>query len=145
MEELPLPRTGRRDSVWLVLVEFLIIAALFVADYRHHVIFSKTPFLFLLGWISLRWRGLGWRDVGLGRPANWRRTIIIGVVWAAEAMQPRQGALDNPAEDAEAAAMRTAGLGGPRTLSAPWTPRTRPPRLGNRCAISTSACRPLFW
>ena len=29
---------------------------------------------------------------------------------AAEAMQPGQGALDNPAEDAEAAAMRTAGL-----------------------------------
>ena len=80
VEELTLPRTGRRDSVWLVLVEFLIIGALFVADYRHHVIFSKTPFLFLLGWISLRWRGLGWRDVGLARPANWRRTIIIGVV-----------------------------------------------------------------
>ena len=34
---------------------------------------------------------------------------------------------DNPAEDAEAAAMRTAGLGGPWTLPAPWTPRTRPP------------------
>ena len=42
--------------------------------------FSKTPFLFLLGWISLRWRGLGWRDVGLARPANWRRTIFIGIL-----------------------------------------------------------------
>ena len=30
---------------------------------------------------------------------------------AAEAMQPGQGAFDNPVEDAEAAAMRTAGLG----------------------------------
>ena len=30
---------------------------------------------------------------------------------AAEAMQPGQGAFDNPAEDAEAAAMRTAGFG----------------------------------
>jgi hypothetical protein len=48
-----------------------------------------------------------------------------------------QGAFDNPAEDAEAAAMRTAGLGGPWTPPAPWTPRTRPPRLGNRCAISS--------
>ena len=36
--------------------------------------------MFLLSWISLRWRGLGWRDVGLSRPANWRRTIVIGVL-----------------------------------------------------------------
>jgi hypothetical protein len=49
---------------------------------------------------------------------------------AAEAMQPGQGAFDNPTEDAEAAAMRTAGLGGPWTLPVPWTPRTRrPPSL----------------
>ncbi|MFZ1134996.1 MAG: type II CAAX endopeptidase family protein [Candidatus Korobacteraceae bacterium] len=80
MDELPLPRQGRRDSPWLVAVEFAIVVALFVADFKHHVYFSKTPFLFLLGWISLRWRGLGWRDVGLARPANWRRTIAIGVV-----------------------------------------------------------------
>jgi hypothetical protein len=32
-----------------------------------------------MAWISLRWRGLGWRDVGLARPANWQRTITIGV------------------------------------------------------------------
>jgi membrane protease YdiL (CAAX protease family) len=80
MDELPLPRQGRRDSPWLVAVEFAIVVALFVADFKHHVYFSKTPFLFLLGWISLRWRGLGWRDVGLARPANWRRTIAMGVV-----------------------------------------------------------------
>ena len=80
MDELPLPPEGRRDSPWLVAVEFAIVVALFVADFKHHVYFSKTPFLFLLGWISLRWRGLGWRDVGLARPANWRRTIAIGVV-----------------------------------------------------------------
>ncbi len=80
MAETPVPRQGRRDNAWLVVVEFLIVAALFVADFKHHVYFSKTPFLFLLGWISLRWRGLGWRDVGLARPANWRRTIVIGVL-----------------------------------------------------------------
>jgi CAAX protease family protein len=80
MDALPLPRQGRRDSAWLVALEFAIVVALFVADFKHHVYFSKTPFLFLLGWISLRWRGLGWRDVGLARPANWRRTIVIGVL-----------------------------------------------------------------
>src|SRR5215471_15869060 len=54
------------------------------------------------------------------------RAAFVAQCEAAEAMQPRQGAFDNPAEDAEAAAMRTAGLGGPWTLPAPWTPRTRP-------------------
>jgi len=75
----PLPREGRRDSPWLVALEFALVVALFVADFKHHVFFSKTPYLFLLGWVSLRWRGLGWRDVGLARPVNWQRTIAIGV------------------------------------------------------------------
>src|SRR5262252_7697530 len=80
MVETPLPRAGRRDSKWLVVLEFAIVVGLFVADFKHHVFFSKTPYLFLMGWISLRWRGLGWRDVGLARPVNWRRTITIGVL-----------------------------------------------------------------
>ena len=71
------------------------------------------------------------------------RAAFVAQREAAEAMQPGQGAFANPAEDAEAAAMRTAGLRGHWTLPATWRPRTRPPRLGNRCAISTSA-RPLF-
>ena len=57
------------------------------------------------------------------------RAAFVAQREAAEAMQPGQGAFDNPAEDAEAAAMRTAGLGGPWTLPAPWTPSTCPPRL----------------
>lgn len=62
------------------------------------------------------------------RKASWTSARrFVAQREAAEAMQPGQGAFDNPAEDAEAAAMRTAGLGGPWTLPAPWTPRTRPP------------------
>ena len=80
MEQLLLPRQGRRDSAGLVVVEFAIIAALFVADFRHHIFFSKVPWLFLMAWVSLRWRGLGWRDVGLARPVDWRRTIAIGIL-----------------------------------------------------------------
>ena len=47
-------------------------------------------------------RGKGFVDV---------RAAFVAQREAAEAMQPGQGAFDNPAEDAEAAAMRTAGLG----------------------------------
>ena len=79
MFDNPLPREGRRESHWLVALEFAIVVALFIADFKHHVFFSKTPYLFLLAWVSLRWRGLGWRDVGLASPVNWRRTITIGV------------------------------------------------------------------
>jgi len=52
-------------------------------------------------------RGKGFVDV---------RAAFVAQREAAEAMQPGQGAFDNPAEDAEAAAMRTPGLGGPWTL-----------------------------
>ena len=41
-------------------LEALIVFGLFWADihhWRHVVIFSKTPYLFVLGWISLRVRG----------------------------------------------------------------------------------------
>ena len=79
-DNLALPKQGQRDRLWLVAIEFAIVIGLFVADFKHHVYISKTPYLFLLGWISLRWRGLRWRDVGLARPASWARTIVIGVV-----------------------------------------------------------------
>ena len=69
-----------RDS-WLLLVgEFAIIAALFAADVYHHVFLSKIPYLFLLGWTSLRLRGLRWKDVGFARPRNWGTAIAVGLL-----------------------------------------------------------------
>ena len=41
---------------------------------------SGTPWLVLLGWLSLRMRGLGWRSVGLRRPTNWLLTIAVALV-----------------------------------------------------------------
>jgi membrane protease YdiL (CAAX protease family) len=69
-----------RDSRLLVAVEFAIVAALFVADVYHHVFFSKTPYLFLLGWASLRLRGMRWRDVGFSQPRHWRTAFLVGIV-----------------------------------------------------------------
>jgi membrane protease YdiL (CAAX protease family) len=80
----PVPRaaTGNRwsGSVWFVALELAAVVALYIADAHHLVPFSNTPFLLLLGWASLRLRGLRWRDVGLARPADWRRTLLLGVV-----------------------------------------------------------------
>ena len=69
-----------RDSLWLFLAELAIVAALFVADIYHHIYVSKTPYLFLLGWASLRLRGLRWKDVGFARPQSWGKAVVIGVV-----------------------------------------------------------------
>jgi len=68
-----------RHSVWLALAEFAIVAALFYADVHHHIYVSKTPYLFVLGWVSLRLRGMRWKDVGFARPRSWARAILLGV------------------------------------------------------------------
>jgi uncharacterized protein len=70
---------GWRQSNWLAFVEFAIVALIFLADEKHLVPISKTPFLFLLGWISIRMRGLRWRSVGLTLNRNWLRTLTLGV------------------------------------------------------------------
>jgi hypothetical protein len=69
-----------RDSKWLAAGEFLLVALIFYADHRGLIFFSKTPELLLLGWISLRLRGLRWRSVGLTRYRSWPLTIAIGGV-----------------------------------------------------------------
>lgn len=68
-----------RSSVWLVLAEFAVVAGLFYADVHHHIYVSKTPYLFVLGWASLRLRGMRWKDVGFARPRNWGKALLVGV------------------------------------------------------------------
>ena len=59
--------------------ELLVVALFFVADALHYIPVSKTPFLLVLGWISLRLRGSRWRDVGLRRYRSWPTTLTLGV------------------------------------------------------------------
>jgi membrane protease YdiL (CAAX protease family) len=68
-----------RQSKWLAFVEFAIVAFIFLGDAKHLVPISKTPFLLLLGWISLRVRGLRWRDVGLMRNRSRPRILALGI------------------------------------------------------------------
>jgi uncharacterized protein len=79
---MPDPQTFRqklRHSVWLAVAEVAIVAGLFYADGHHHIYVSKTPYLFFLGWVSLRLRGMRWRDVGFARPRSWGKAILTGV------------------------------------------------------------------
>jgi membrane protease YdiL (CAAX protease family) len=68
-----------RQSKWLAVGELLLVALIFVADFKHLIFFSKTPYLLLFGWISLRVRKLRWRDVGLRRFCNWKTTLGLGI------------------------------------------------------------------
>jgi membrane protease YdiL (CAAX protease family) len=66
-----------------VLCEFAIVALIFWADIHHHIFLSKTIYLLPLAWLSLRIRGLRWRDVGLVRYESWRKTLLLGGLWGA--------------------------------------------------------------
>jgi hypothetical protein len=70
-------------------VEVALFALIFWADGAGLVPFSKTPFLFLVAWASLRLRGSGWRAAGLNINRRWLTLIGIGVAagvafWAFE-------------------------------------------------------------
>ncbi|MGC1991311.1 MAG: type II CAAX endopeptidase family protein [Candidatus Acidiferrales bacterium] len=70
---------GWRQSKWLAAGELLVVAFFFIADFKHLIFFSKTPYLVLLGWLSLRIRNLRWRDVGLNFFRNWKTTLLLGI------------------------------------------------------------------
>lgn len=77
--EQPKPIPTWQQSKWLIALELFGVAALFVADAHHMIFFSKTPYILALGWLSLRIRGLRWRDLGLTRYRTWWRTLALGV------------------------------------------------------------------
>jgi len=68
-----------RDNRWLVLVEFAVVVAIYVA--REHPILkvSATPYLLLLAWISLRLRKVQWKQIGFTRYRTWATTLLLGV------------------------------------------------------------------
>ena len=72
--------TSPRGRLWAAL-ELLLAAALVVgANVYDFVPVTETPWLVLIGWLSLRRRGLGWRAVGLRRPQSWKATIAMAIL-----------------------------------------------------------------
>jgi membrane protease YdiL (CAAX protease family) len=72
-------RQRLRDNRLLLAVDLLLVAAVFVADQHHLILFSKTPYLLVLGWISMAVRGVGWRDLGLCAGPRWPVLLLAGV------------------------------------------------------------------
>ena len=73
------PERGRQSAI-LIGVEFAVLGGVYLADWTHHVYISKIPYLFALAWLSLRLRGLRWRDVGFAWFQNWPTTVALGVL-----------------------------------------------------------------
>jgi len=67
------------DSKVLVPAEFALIAAVYVADWAGYIVPSKIPYLLVLAWISLRLRGVRWRDLGFTRYGTWTKTLGLGI------------------------------------------------------------------
>ncbi len=66
-----------RDNRLLILAELVIV---FLVRFQVLLPFSPATIpLLLLGSLSLWLRQSGWREIGLGRPASWGRTILAGV------------------------------------------------------------------
>ena len=91
--EPPKSANDWRQGRWLVLVELLLIAVVFLAESIHvipsfvrvshfTIPIGKIPFLVLLGWVSLRLRGLRWRDVGMAKKRSWGSIFAIGLLAA---------------------------------------------------------------
>ena len=77
------PATGWANSRWLVLIDIALVVLVFIADEQGWIPVSKTPFLLLLGWISLRARGRRWRDLGFSRYRTWTATVGLGLALGA--------------------------------------------------------------
>jgi membrane protease YdiL (CAAX protease family) len=76
------PAVSKRGPLWLVVCELAAIVAICAGSWHDLVPLSNTPFLLIVGWISLRLRGVTWRVVGLKVYRNWTTTLALGVVCA---------------------------------------------------------------
>ncbi|HEY0115259.1 MAG TPA: hypothetical protein VGB54_06025, partial [Allosphingosinicella sp.] len=63
------PPAGRK--LYLFPFELALFALIFWADGAGLIPLSKTPFLLLVAWLSLRLRGSGWRAAGLNVDRRW--------------------------------------------------------------------------
>lgn len=89
--QLPPWRQSLRNSRLMILLDLALVAVVFAGVHYHwrFIVFSRTPYLLALAWISMRLRGISWRDLGLRFDAGWQRLIMVGIAagFAMEALE----------------------------------------------------------
>ncbi len=71
-----------RKSRLISALELLVGSAVVIGHNIFRVIPNEVLILFVVGWISLRLREGGWRAVGLTRPKNWSRIVLVALAIA---------------------------------------------------------------
>ncbi len=72
------------NSKAITIGELALVGLIFAADYyhwHHLILISKTPYLLVLAWLSLRLRGQSWKSVGWALCRSWGRTLALGVLF----------------------------------------------------------------
>jgi CAAX protease family protein len=103
---------ARQSTRWAAIELTLVV--LIVAAFAAGVLpVTEVPALLILGWVSLRRRGLRWSSVGLRRPENGRRAALLiaaGVAYAIISLYTLDPLLDrltgHPADLSEFADVR---------------------------------------
>jgi membrane protease YdiL (CAAX protease family) len=68
---------------WFSLLECAIAVFVVLGHNIFHILPNEVPILFVLGWISLRWRNDGWKYAGLSWPQSWWKTVALAGTAAA--------------------------------------------------------------
>jgi len=68
---------------WFSFLEFVLGVVIVFGHNIYHILPNEVPILFVLGWISLRWRNGGWKYAGLSRPQSWWKTVAFAILAAA--------------------------------------------------------------
>jgi membrane protease YdiL (CAAX protease family) len=77
------PSTPTSRARWFSLLELVLGVFIVFGHNIFHILPNEVPILFVLGWISLRWRNGGWKYAGLSRPQSWRKTVAFAILAAA--------------------------------------------------------------
>ena len=71
--------TSRLNTKPVAAIEILLVLMITAGHRVFHIIpVDETYPILALGWLSLWLRGVGWKGVGLTRPASWGRTVALG-------------------------------------------------------------------
>src|SRR6516165_8315095 len=73
----------RPRARWFSLLELVLGVFIVFGHNIFHILPNEVPILFVLGWISLRWRNGGWQYAGLIRPHSCWRLVALAILAAA--------------------------------------------------------------
>lgn len=68
---------------WISLAELLLGALIVIGHNVYRVLPNEVPILFVIGWVSIKLRNGGWKNIGLRRPDSWWRTVAWALATAA--------------------------------------------------------------